>query len=150
MAPSFVAVLLLSHLIVLIHGAQNTVNIPTQLGDIKGTTVSTDPGNETVYIFKGIPYAEPPVGDLRFRPSVLKTLKWNGTRDGTKAGAQCLQPNVFADRAEDCLFLNVFTTKSIVENAKNKLVPVMVCRLMIHSIFRMPSYSLSLSLSVSI
>lgn len=93
------------------------------MGDIKGATVSANA--KTVYNFNGLPYAEPPVGSLRFRPSTLKTSKWSGTLDGTKPGAQCLQPNFLANRAEDCLFLNVFTTKSIVENTKHKLVPVL-------------------------
>lgn len=67
--------------------------------------------------FRGIPYAAPPVGDLRFRPPA-PPVPWEGERDGTVFGARSLQvPGganaLLGDRAEvtseDCLFLNVVT-----------------------------------------
>nr|XP_002730994.1 PREDICTED: carboxylesterase 3B-like [Saccoglossus kowalevskii] len=66
----------------------------------------------TVHVFKGIPYAEPPVGDLRFAPPKPKT-PWQGEYDAADYGASCPQitmeivpPEKLQD--EDCLFLNVF------------------------------------------
>src|SRR4051812_39693492 len=63
-------------------------------------------------VFKGIPYAAPPVGELRWRePMPVKS--WIGLRDVTAFGASCAQdprflsPNEVA--SEDCLFLNVWT-----------------------------------------
>ena len=58
----------------------------------------------------GIPYAAPPVGDLRFRPPQEPTA-WDGVRDGRIFGAASLQPSTEYDRAhgsEDCLYLNVY------------------------------------------
>jgi para-nitrobenzyl esterase len=65
-------------------------------------------------VFKGIPYAQPPVAALRWRePMPLKS--WTEIRDATRFGAACMQgvrpgPNVVTGAlSEDCLFLNVWT-----------------------------------------
>jgi para-nitrobenzyl esterase len=78
--------------------------------------------------FLGIPYAAPPVGELRWKaPASLAA--WTGVRKATEFGARCMQTQVFADMVfrdpgpnEDCLTLNVWTSA---KNAKAKL-PVMV------------------------
>jgi para-nitrobenzyl esterase len=60
--------------------------------------------------FLGVPYAAPPVGDLRWRPP-QPHARWTGVRDATSFGAHCPQgPSPFgvASASEDCLFLNVF------------------------------------------
>ncbi|NUU20622.1 MAG: carboxylesterase family protein [Streptomycetaceae bacterium] len=62
--------------------------------------------------FLGLPYAAPPVGDLRFRPP-QPPARWSGVRDATAQGPACVQ---FADfgidpgqpRSEDCLNLDVY------------------------------------------
>ncbi|XP_070551785.1 cholinesterase-like isoform X1 [Ptychodera flava] len=74
----------------------------------------------TVQVFKGIPYAEPPVGDLRFRLPQPKA-PWEGVLDASNAGSACRQPYVplipFEEpRSEDCLFLNVFKPVSDSDN----------------------------------
>jgi para-nitrobenzyl esterase len=77
--------------------------------------------------FKNIPYAAPPVGELRWRPP-QPALSWNGIRDASKFGDACPQPfikNLSAGLglpgSEDCLKLNVYApTKS------GKNLPVMV------------------------
>jgi para-nitrobenzyl esterase len=72
-------------------------------GSTKGTTLQ----------FLGIPYAKPPVGDLRWK-APQKPDPWNTTRDATKFGKRCAQlmdatlQNA-ASNDEDCLYLNVWT-----------------------------------------
>lgn len=67
----------------------------------------------TFYAFKGIPYAKPPVGDLRFRnPEEHEGWQVNGVRDAARHRSHC--PNdgiagIGAGGEEDCLFLNVYT-----------------------------------------
>ena len=77
--------------------------------------------------FKNIPYAAPPVGDLRWRPP-QPAIPWTGTRDASKFGLSCpqqyiknLSSGLQLPGSEDCLKLNVYTpTKS------GKNLPVMV------------------------
>ena len=79
-------------------------------------------------VFKGIPYALPPVGALRWTPP-QPVPAWSGARAATDFGPVCYQPvaklaNIYADTppamSEDCLYLNVWTPK----NAHN--APVIV------------------------
>src|SRR5919197_4027370 len=68
-----------------------------------------------VRIFKGIPFAQPPVGDLRWRePQPVKD--WRGVRRADHFGPRCMQAPIFGDMnfrsdgmSEDCLYLNVWT-----------------------------------------
>lgn len=58
-------------------------------GSIRGNTVEVTHG-KLVHQFLGIPYAEPPIGDLRFAaPKPAKP--WTGIRDGAKYGPSCPQ-----------------------------------------------------------
>jgi para-nitrobenzyl esterase len=68
-----------------------------------------------VLAFKGIPYAAPPVGDLRWKPP-QPAASWEGVRDATQYGDICSQKMPNPDNgigqypaSEDCLTLNVFT-----------------------------------------
>jgi carboxylesterase type B len=76
----------------------------TEAGRIKGSAV------EGARAFRGIPYAAPPVGPLRFRPP-SPAVPWSGVREAQAYGACCPQKRdgggVEGD--EDCLSLNVFT-----------------------------------------
>ena len=83
----------------------------------------------TVTYFKGIPYAQPPVNDLRFsppKPWVNKEI--SKVIDATKHGHACLQPfwgddGLFDDGSEDCLTLNVFVSNNSSDSHSN-LLPV--------------------------
>jgi para-nitrobenzyl esterase len=60
--------------------------------------------------FLGIPYAAPPVGELRWRPP-QPAAPWRGERDATRFAPHCAQPATpfgSASSSEDCLYLNVF------------------------------------------
>ena len=68
-----------------------------------------------VRAFRGIPYAAPPVRDLRWRAPQPAT-NWQGVRLADRFAAQCMQARVFGDMmfrnsgvSEDCLYLNVWT-----------------------------------------
>ncbi|RSM82474.1 carboxylesterase/lipase family protein [Kibdelosporangium aridum] len=65
---------------------------------------------EGCVVWRGIPYAEPPVGDLRWR-APRRAPRWGGTWRATDFGPQALQPQEIgvaaAPSSEDCLYLNV-------------------------------------------
>ena len=93
--------------------------------------VKTDAGSVSGIIenglrmYRGIPYAAPPTGDLRWRPPA-QVKPWDGTRNATGFSAMCPQPSTSnptpGEMSEDCLYLNVWTPA---KSADEKL-PVMV------------------------
>jgi para-nitrobenzyl esterase len=96
-------------------GLETIVN--TESGPVAGSGV-------TVRTYKGIPYAEAPVGDLRWKPP-QPAKPWKGIRVAKSFPRNCMQPPIFATgaMAEDCLGLNIWTpaTRTEVRN-----LPVMV------------------------
>ncbi|MGC5010976.1 carboxylesterase/lipase family protein [Streptosporangium sp. DT93] len=85
-------------------GGKATVR--TDAGLVRGTVAA---GHR---LFQGIPYAAPPVGDLRWR-SPRPVTPWRGVRDATAPGGRCAQVadvwGLPASDTEDCLYLNVTT-----------------------------------------
>ena len=101
--------------------AQPTVR--TANGTVAGNTFATG-----VSAFWGIPFAAPPVGDRRWKPPQPAT-NWQGVRQATRFGPQCMQARVFADMVfrnegtgEDCLYLNVWSPTPAVSSR----LPVLV------------------------
>ena len=97
-----------------------------QVKTTSGMVEGKDEG--AVHAFLGIPYAAPPVGDLRWKPPAA-VAKWTGVRKATDFGPHCMQGNVYGDMkfrdsggSEDCLSLNVWVPA---ETSRAKL-PVMV------------------------
>ena len=81
-------------------------------GQIQGAATAADPD---VMAFRGIPFAAPPVGDLRWQPPA-PVAAWSGVREATRNGAICMQnggQEVTQD--EDCLFLNVWAPRETAE-----------------------------------
>ncbi len=78
-------------------------------GRVSGAISENDPA---VLVYKGIPYAAPPVGDLRWRPP-QPVKPWTGVKAANAFGPQCLGRNFgsapLAGSSEDCLYLNVWT-----------------------------------------
>ncbi|XP_067008035.2 juvenile hormone esterase-like [Anabrus simplex] len=99
-----------------------TVTIPQ--GTLKGKKV-TPTSTAAYYSFQGIPYAKPPVGELRFKaPS--DPDPWNGTFEALQEGAECKQFDLLDKMKkgeEDCLFLNIYTPQL---PDSSPLKPVMV------------------------
>lgn len=96
---------------------QREVVLQTPSGKLRGEQRA---GLQT---FRGIPFAEPPVGNLRFRRPV-PVRPWAGTRDATRFAAAALQPgDRDVPQQEDCLYLNVWTPQQVSASAS---LPVFV------------------------
>lgn len=100
--------------------------VTTENGRLNGTTTQSWTG-QLFYAFYGIPYAQPPTGELRFEPPV-PVQSWNGVRPAIAYGPICWQPNWkenLPEMGEDCLSLNIFT-KSLQSEKNSELKPVIV------------------------
>lgn len=103
----------------------------TAYGTVRGVDASASTGT---YAWKGIPFARPPVGELRWQPPVAP-MAWSGERDATRFGNACLQMgrlygpganNRFDDTigqtlgtpvgSEDCLTLNIWRPATTQDN----------------------------------
>lgn len=84
--------------------------VQTPLGAVRGETVTEN--DLTAFIYRGIPYAAPPVGDLRWK-APQPVAAWEGERDATQWPNRCPQGEssmgMNTPISEDCLYLNVVT-----------------------------------------
>ena len=116
----YLTALLIASAFPLAAAIDGTVRIDS--GALSGIAAST-PG---IVVFRGIPYAAPPVGNLRWR-APRPAAKWEGVRKMAEFRSRCVQPPSRTNPkevqgAEDCLYLNVWTPA---KTAADKL-PVMV------------------------
>jgi para-nitrobenzyl esterase len=79
-----------------------------------GTLEGTASSDSSVRIFRGVPFAAPPVGDLRWK-AARPVASWSGVRKAGQFGSRCVQGMVFSDlifrdsgMSEDCLYLTVW------------------------------------------
>lgn len=103
--------------------SDNMARVKTAQGTVEGITEKSG-----IRSFKGIPFAAPPVGELRWQPP-QPAKPWSGVRKADKFGAQAMQRAVFGDMnfrsngmGEDCLYLNVWTPAK----TGNERLPVLV------------------------
>lgn len=103
--------------------------LDTPLGKVTGLHLTLESG-ATIYQFLNIPFALPPVGELRFKKPV-PAERWRSIHDGTEHGPSCPQEIPAATKvilqntelSEDCLHLNVYTSGGLTTTA-NKSVMV--------------------------
>ncbi len=90
------------------HGGGDLAPVRIETGLVAGAPGRTP----TVTVYKGIPYAAPPVGALRWR-APAPAIAWTGVRKADRFGAACPQPGGDMARgfaqSEDCLTLNIWT-----------------------------------------
>lgn len=108
--------------------AENQNAFPVQITTANGIIEGEFDIKTNIQSFKGIPFAQPPVGDLRWKAPQPVT-NWNGVKQTKKFGPRAIQSNVFGDMgfrsdgmSEDCLYLNVWSPA----NSANEKLPVLV------------------------
>ena len=97
-------------------------------GKLKGVA---ETGATPIQIFRGVPFAAPPVADLRWREP-RPVVPWSGIRQATEFGPRCMQQPLFSDMmfrsaatSEDCLYLNVWTPAKV-DGSPNHKLPVLM------------------------
>ncbi|MDD5149057.1 MAG: carboxylesterase family protein [Flavobacterium sp.] len=114
-----------------ISNAQQAVNpyaFPVQVTTTNGIIEGEFDVKTTIQSFKGIPFAQPPVGDLRWK-APQPVSNWTGVKQTKKFGPRAIQPAIFGDMgfrsdgmSEDCLYLNVWSPAK----STNEKLPVLV------------------------
>ncbi|XP_037044089.1 esterase B1-like [Bradysia coprophila] len=106
--------------------SNDKVIVQTNCGPVRGKLFETLFDKRSYYAFKGIPYAEPPVNKLRFKPPKPKQ-PWTDTLDAFEFGNVCSQNiYLFGERSpagsEDCLFLNIYTPDVSAESKRTVML----------------------------
>jgi para-nitrobenzyl esterase len=96
--------------------AQQPAPVRAEGGLLQGTS------EDNLTVYRGIPFAEPPVGDLRWRAPQLPA-KWEGVKQATKFAPGPIQwGNPPSGKSEDCLYLNIWTPAK----SEGDRIPVLV------------------------
>jgi para-nitrobenzyl esterase len=111
------AMLLAISSMLLAANVSNAQAVPVTGGNVEGKML---PSGITAYL--GIPFAAPPVGNLRWRPP-QPVVPWKDVRQAKAAPPACMQKDAHEPISEDCLYLNVWTPKDARPGVK---LPVMV------------------------
>ncbi|CAL7942012.1 unnamed protein product [Xylocopa violacea] len=101
--------------------------ISTRFGTVWGICSRSARGRLVTH-YLGLPYAEPPVGDLRFRSPRPWSRAWTEVYNATINRNMCVQLNQNGDivGSEDCLYLNIFVPDVSEKPEENSGLPVMV------------------------
>ena len=106
---TFLLILILPSII----AAEQTVEVPTEYGKVLGSLRQTTSNSVSYASFQGIPFADPPIGELRLKPPKLPT-SWETTLNVTGVSSKVC-PQLSASTCGDvigeevCLYLNVYT-----------------------------------------
>jgi len=107
-----------------LYALEGSASLKLAAGQLQGDVLSGGAGA----VYKGIPFGQPPVGDLRWKPP-QSVKAWTGVRKANQFGPRCMQNPVFGDMGfrsdgmnEDCLYLNIWTPA---KSAQAKL-PVLI------------------------
>lgn len=112
--------------------------VKTNNGELSGVIISLGRNMESVEVFRGVPYASPPIGSLRFMPPVSGAI-WQGVKIAEEFGPVCPQklPSLsdkipkgrldylrrllpyLKNQSEDCLYLNIYAP---VQGKSEKLI----------------------------
>jgi para-nitrobenzyl esterase len=110
--------------VLVLSAGADSLKVKTASGKVEGEATA----DGKVVAFKGIPYAAPPVGDLRWK-APQPAGKWHGVKQAKAFGSHCEQGVTYGDMifhdpgaSEDCLTLNVWTPAA----GKRAKLPVMV------------------------
>lgn len=100
--------------------------VPLQVMTTDGLVAGATTDNTAVQVWRGLPYAAPPVGANRWREP-QPVASWSGVRDATRSASRCVQRGFAPGAAqvpasEDCLYLNVWSAAA----SPDALLPVLV------------------------
>ncbi|XP_017797530.1 PREDICTED: neuroligin 4-like [Habropoda laboriosa] len=115
--------------------------VRTKYGELSGAIVTLDRHLEGVEVFRGVPYASPPIGSLRFMPPVSGAI-WHGVKVADKFGPVCPQrlPELtdkmpkgrvdylrrllpyLRNQSEDCLYLNIYAPVQVLYTCDEDLL----------------------------
>ncbi|GJQ72194.1 hypothetical protein Trydic_g3285 [Trypoxylus dichotomus] len=125
----FVYIVIFSEALTFLKKEELKPNLQVHLEDgiIQGKKMYTEEKQLPYYAYLGIPYAKPPIGNLRFANPV-RNEKWTGVLSTIQDAPTCTQDTekIVYIGSEDCLYINVFTSKNEQTNNQSSLLPVMV------------------------
>ena len=111
-----------------------TVALLVALSDAAASIISTSSGkvrgscNGKVCLYQAIPYAQPPLGELRWAPPATPPASWDVIRDGTRPGKACWQTpaDPSTPQSEDCLHADVYVPQQQQQQQRERSTPLPV------------------------